>query len=113
VDRAVDSGRRLIEEYEAERSADEPRDSPRARIAQNLKRQIDTVSERWSMLSQRSEDWQQWIDEVLRVSDENKSKSPIFNISLKSLKTLESKKTQLKIMIVQFCLNYSTSFLKS
>ena len=94
VDRAVDSGRRLIEEYEAERSADEPRDSPRARIAQNLKRQIDTVSERWSMLSQRSEDWQQWIDEVLRVSDENKSKSPIFNIPFKSLKTLESKKTQ-------------------
>lgn len=91
MDRAVDSGRRLIEEYEAERSADEPRDSPRARIAQNLKRQIDTVSERWSMLSQRSEDWQQWIDEVLRVSDENKSNSPaIFNISLKSLKTLES-----------------------
>ena len=68
VDRALDSGRRVMEEYEAERSLDEPKDSPRARIAQNLKRQIDTVSERWSMLSHRSEDWQQWIDEVLRVS---------------------------------------------
>ena len=68
VDRALDSGQRVMEDYEAEKSADEPKDSPRARIAQNLKRQIDTVSERWSMLSHRSEDWQQWIDEVLRVS---------------------------------------------
>lgn len=68
VDRALDSGRRVMEEYETDRSADEPKDSPRSRIAQNLKRQIDTVSERWSMLCQRSEDWQQWIDEVLRVS---------------------------------------------
>ena len=68
MDRALDSGQRVMEEYEAEKSADEPKDSPRARIAQNLKRQIDTVSERWSMLSHRSEDWQQWIDEVLRVS---------------------------------------------
>ena len=57
-----------MEEYETDRSADEPKDSPRSRIAQNLKRQIDTVSERWSMLCQRSDDWQQWIDEVLRVS---------------------------------------------
>ena len=68
MDRALDSGQRVMEEYETDRSADEPRDSPRARIAQNLKRQIDTVSERWAMLCQRSEDWQQWIDEVLRVS---------------------------------------------
>ena len=69
VDRALDSGRRVLEEYETDRAADEPKDSPRARIAQNLKRQIDTVSERWSMLCQRSEDWQHWIDEVLRVGD--------------------------------------------
>ena len=68
MDRALDSGRRVMEEYETDRSANEPKDSPRSRIAQNLKRQIDTVSERWSMLCQRSEDWQQWIDEVLRVS---------------------------------------------
>lgn len=68
MDRALDSARRVMDEYEAERSAEQPKDSPRARIAQNLKRQIDTVSERWSMLSHRSEDWQQWIDEVLRVS---------------------------------------------
>lgn len=66
VDRALDSARRVMDEYEAERSPEQPKDSPRARIAQNLKRQIDTVSERWSMLSHRSEDWQQWIDEVLR-----------------------------------------------
>lgn len=68
VDRALDDGRRVLEEYETDRAADEPKDSPRARIAQNLKRQIDTVSERWSMLCRRSEDWQHWIDEVLRVS---------------------------------------------
>ena len=68
MDRALDSGRRVMEEYENDRTADEPKDSPRSRIAQNLKRQIDTVSERWSMLCQRSDDWQQWIDEVLRVS---------------------------------------------
>ena len=68
MDRALDSARRVMDEYEAERSPEQPKDSPRARIAQNLKRQIDTVSERWSMLSHRSEDWQQWIDEVLRVS---------------------------------------------
>ena len=68
MDRALVSGRRVMEEYETDRSADEPKDSPRSRIAQNLKRQIDTVSERWSMLCQRSDDWQQWIDEVLRVS---------------------------------------------
>ena len=68
MDRALDSGRRVLEEYETDRSADEPKDSPRSRIAQNLKRQIDSVSERWSMLCQRSDDWQQWIDEVLRVS---------------------------------------------
>ena len=67
MDRALDSGQRVMEEYETGKSADEPKDSPRARIAQNLKRQIDTVSERWSMLRHRSEDWQQWIDEVLRV----------------------------------------------
>lgn len=68
MDRALDSGQRVMEEYETDRSADEPKDSPRSRIAQNLKRQIDTVSERWSMLCQRSEEWQKWIDEVLRVS---------------------------------------------
>lgn len=66
VDRALDDGRRVLEEYETDRASDEPKDSPRARIAQNLKRQIDTVSERWSMLCRRSEDWQHWIDEVLR-----------------------------------------------
>ena len=67
-----------MEEYETDRSADEPKDSPRSRIAQNLKRQIDTVSERWSMLCQRSEDWQQWIDEVLRVSPCLNSKDNCF-----------------------------------
>lgn len=67
-----------MEEYETDRSADEPKDSPRSRIAQNLKRQIDTVSERWSMLCQRSEDWQKWIDEVLRVSPGLNSKDNRF-----------------------------------
>ena len=56
-----------MEEYEAAKTPGESKDSLRARIAQNLKRQIDTVSDRWSMLSQRSEDWQLWVDEVLRV----------------------------------------------
>ena len=81
MDRALDSGRRVLEEYETDRSADEPKDSPRSRIAQNLKRQIDTVSERWSMLCQRSDDWQQWIDEVLRVSrfkQQNKDNCSLF-----------------------------------
>lgn len=67
VDRALESSGRVMEEYEAARTPGEPKDSLRARIAQNLKRQIDTVSDRWSMLSHRSEDWQLWIDEVLRV----------------------------------------------
>ena len=58
-----------MEEYETEGSPEESKESPRARIAQNLKRQIDTVDERWTMLCQRSEEWQQWIDEVLRVSE--------------------------------------------
>lgn len=67
VDRALESSGRLMEEYEAAKTPGESKDSLRARIAQNLKRQIDTVSDRWSMLSQRSEDWQLWVDEVLRV----------------------------------------------
>ncbi|XP_015765650.1 PREDICTED: dystrophin-like isoform X3 [Acropora digitifera] len=66
VDRALESSGRLMEEYEAAKTPGESKDSLRARIAQNLKRQIDTVSDRWSMLSQRSEDWQLWVDEVLR-----------------------------------------------
>ena len=69
-----------MEEYETDRSADEPKDSPRSRIAQNLKRQIDTVSERWSMLCQRSDDWQQWIDEVLRVSRFYKQQRQLFSL---------------------------------
>lgn len=66
VDRALDSGQRVLQEYEADRTSDESKDSTRARIAQNLKRQIDTLSDRWAMLSQRSEDWRLLIDEVLQ-----------------------------------------------
>ena len=68
VDRALESSRRLVNEYEEERTAEEAKGTSRARIAQNLSRQVETVNDRWSKLCQSSEEWQRRIDDKLRVS---------------------------------------------
>ncbi|XP_048577310.1 dystrophin isoform X2 [Nematostella vectensis] len=66
VDRALDSGRRFMDDYRAERTADTEDTTPRGRVAGNLQHQLEVVSDRWSALCQRSEEWQKQVDEALR-----------------------------------------------
>jgi hypothetical protein len=67
VDRVLDSGRRMMDEYHGERAAGEAEGSSRSRIAANIDGQLNTVDDQWSKLSHRSEEWQINVDENLRV----------------------------------------------
>ena len=65
VDKALDSGKRCLEEFEAERSGE---NASKQRIATSLQRQIDVASERWLKLCSKSEEWQKRVDDAFRVS---------------------------------------------
>lgn len=67
VDRVLDSGRHMMDEYHGERAAGEAEGSSRSRIAGNIDRQLRNVDDQWSRLCQRSDDWQKNVDESLRV----------------------------------------------
>lgn len=68
IDRVLDSGRRMMDEYHGERAAGEAEGSSRSRIAANIVQQLSTVDDQWSKLCHRSEEWQINVDDSLRVS---------------------------------------------
>ena len=64
IDRALESGKRHLENYDTI----SPASPSRAHLAENLRSQVGVIKERWPVLIKNSDAWQKTLDEVLRVS---------------------------------------------
>lgn len=63
IDRALESGKRHLENYDTLH----PASPSRAHLAENLRTQVGGIKDRWPTLVKNSDAWQKLLDEALRV----------------------------------------------
>jgi hypothetical protein len=63
IDRALESGKRHLENYDTLH----PASPSRAHLADNLRSQLSVIRDRWPTLARNSDAWQKTLDEALRV----------------------------------------------
>ena len=64
IDRALESGKRHLENYDSLH----PASPSRTHLADNLRGQLSVIRDRWPTLVKNSDTWQKTLDEALRVS---------------------------------------------
>ena len=65
IDRALESGKRHLENHDSLH----PATPSRAHLAENLRNQLSVIRDRWPTLVKNSDAWQKILDEALRVSN--------------------------------------------